>query len=153
MQRRRATISRLPIISDKNNHLEKREHAFQVHSLAKLEGTLDDADLTPEFPGITDKQDMSSWENPPFPYDKKRIKPVDEQYWKRYRTTPKAYVNFKTAQQLWQSRFGNVTSIQVRAGLEHPDFFAAALLKELTPDKGGFVFQPVRAQRSASGGR
>jgi len=140
------TINIAYFFPDKNNHLEKRERAFQVHSVPKLEGVLDDPDLTPEFPGITDSPNMGSWVNPPFPYDKKRVKPVDEEYWKRYRTTPKAYVNFKTAQKLWESRFGNVTSIQVRRGLEDPDFFRTALLAELTPDKGGFVFQPVREQ-------
>jgi putative ABC transport system permease protein len=131
---------------DQNNHLEKREQTFKVHSVPKLEGVLDDPDLTPEFPGITDSPKMANWVNPPFPYDKSRVTKVDEDYWERYRTTPKAYVSLQKAQELWRSRFGEVTSIQVRAGLEHPDFFAAALLKVLQPEQGGFVFQPVREQ-------
>ncbi|MSU77937.1 MAG: ABC transporter permease [Gemmataceae bacterium] len=128
------------------NRLELRNVSFRLHSVPKLEGVLDDPDLTPEFPGITDKVKMDDWENPPFPYDKKRIKPIDEDYWKRYRTTPKAYISLKKARALWPSRFGDTTTIQVRPGLEHPSTLPAKLLKELAPEEGGFAFQPVREQ-------
>ena len=138
---------------DEKNHLVKKEATFKIHSRPQLEGVLDDPDLTPEFPGITDKVDMANWENPPFPYYSKRIKPADEDYWKRYKTTPKAYVNLKTAQKLWKSRFGDLTSIQFRLGMEDPDSLPPKLLAELKPDQGGFVFQPVREQalRASSG--
>lgn len=128
------------------NRLELRNVSFRLHSKAKLEGVLDDPDLTPEFPGITDKVKMDNWDNPPFPYDKKRIKPIDEDYWKRYRTTPKAYISLKRARELWPSRFGDTTTIQVRAGTEPPSTLSAKLLEELTPEEGGFVFQPIREQ-------
>ena len=68
-----------------------------------VERTID----TPEFRGITDKLSISQWENPPFPYDPKRVKPIDDQYWKRYRATPKAYVTLATGQRLWARRFGH----------------------------------------------
>src|SRR5205807_1972164 len=111
-----------------------------------------DPDLTPAFPGVTDKLDITEWTNPPFPYDPKRTKGTPEEFWKRYRTTPQAYVSLKKAQELWGTRFGDVTSIQVLnfRGLEDPDFFPPALLAELTPEQGGFVFQPVRAQALAA---
>ncbi len=138
---------------DERNHLKKAEVKLKVVSLEPLEGKFDDPDLTPVFPGITNKVKMDEWENPPFPYDKKRVKDADEAFWKRYRTTPKAYVNLKLAEKLWGSRFGNLTSMQFRLGKEHPEFFAEALLAELKPHEGGFVFQPVKAQAlSASAG-
>ncbi|MSQ95812.1 MAG: FtsX-like permease family protein [Gemmataceae bacterium] len=138
---------------DEKNHLKKTEIQLKVNSVAALDSSFDDPDLTPVFPGITDKVKMDEWENPPFPYDKKRVKDADEKFWKRYRTTPKAYVNLKLAQKLWGSRFGDVTSMQFRLGTEHPDFFPQALLAELTPEQGGFTFQPVKAQAlSASSG-
>ena len=132
---------------DARNHLKLSEPiAFRVHSTPQLDGVLDDPDLTPEFPGITDSPRMDQWTNPPFPYDKTRVKPIDEEYWKRYRTTPKAYINLKKAQQLWSTRFGDVTSIQVRSGTEPPETLPDALRQALKPEQGGFVFQPVRAQ-------
>ena len=131
---------------DEKNHLEKKAVTFKVQAVVPLEGVLDDPDLTPEFRGITDKANMDDWQDPPFPYDRKRIKPVDEEFWKRYRTTPKAYVNLKVAQKLWGTRFGDVTSIQVRLGADDPATLPTALLAALKPEQGGFVFQKVREQ-------
>lgn len=132
--------------ADEKNHLIKKNATFKLLGLDDIQGPFDDPDLTPEFRGITDKADMSSWENPPFPYDPKRVKPADEAFWKRYRTTPKAYINLKKAQELWETRFGKYTSIQFRLGQEHPKFLPEALLAELKPEQGGFAFQPVRVQ-------
>jgi ABC-type lipoprotein release transport system permease subunit len=138
---------------DDKNQLTPKEEKFKVESIVKLEGKLDDPDLTPEFPGVTDKLKMDNWENPPFPFDPKRIKKPDEDYWTRYRTTPKAYINLKKAQKMWGSRFGDLTSIQVRPGREQPETLPKALLEELKPEQGGFVFQSVREQalRASSG--
>src|SRR6202008_2158196 len=72
-------------------------------------------------------------------------KPSDENYWKRYRTTPKAYVTLETAQRLWKSRFGSLTSFRIYpADDKSAQRFRTLLLKELKPDQGGFVFQPVK---------
>jgi len=40
---------------DEHHHLEKQHASFHVVDTILLEGAADDADLTPEFPGITDK--------------------------------------------------------------------------------------------------
>lgn len=141
-------------IPDQRNELVKKSASFKLHAFPppKIEGVLDDPDLTPEFPGITDKLKMEDWDNPPFPYDKERGK-KGESFWKRYKTTPRAYLNLKKAQELWGTRFGNVTSIQVRNGQEPASSLAKALLDELKAEQGGFVFQPVREQAlQASGG-
>ena len=131
---------------DEHNALKSKTARFVVHSLTAIDGVFDDPDLTPEFAGITDKLDMTQWENPPFPFNPKRVRPVDEAFWERYRTTPKAYVNLKTAQKLWASRFGDVTSMQVRPGQEYPNALPEALLAALKAEQGGFVVQKVREQ-------
>jgi putative ABC transport system permease protein len=141
-----STLTLTYFLPDEKNQLTPKSEKFKVRSLAKLEGALDDPDLTPEFPGITDKAKMDNWENPPFPYDPKRIKKADEDFWTRYRTTPKAYVNLKKAQEMWGNRFGDLTSIQFRSGTEHPNTLPKALRAELKPEQGGFVFQAVREQ-------
>ena len=38
---------------------------------------------------------------------------LDEDYWKKYKTAPKAFVSLQTGQKLWGSRFGKVTSVRV----------------------------------------
>jgi ABC-type lipoprotein release transport system permease subunit len=120
-----------------------RKHApFKVKAVVPMRGELDDPDLTPEFPGITDQPDMRSW-RPTFPYDAKRVTAADEAYWQRYRATPRAYVSLEAAQRLWGERFGSLTAVQFF------DVIASTLEKELLarlpPERGGFVFQPVRA--------
>lgn len=139
---------------DNRGQLHKHSESFVVRDVLPLTGALDDPDLTPEFPGITDKLDMGSWQNPPFPFERKRIKPADEDYWKRYRTTPRAYVSLKTGQRLWGSRFGQLTSIRITpASSKDAADFERDLLRQLDPAQGGFVFQPVKEQAiKASGG-
>lgn len=131
---------------------------FRLAGFIPLEGVAADPDLTPEFPGITDKLSITDWD-PPFPYDNKRVKPRDENYWRNYRTTPKAYVNLSVGQRLWGSRFGRLTSIRLATDnandlSQAESRFKESLLARLDPVQGGLVFNPVRAQalQASNGG-
>jgi ABC-type antimicrobial peptide transport system permease subunit len=148
-------------LPEKQGGLKETSHQFRLAGRVPLHGAAADPDLTPEFPGITDKLDIRQWD-PPFPYDNKRIKPADDRYWKEYRTAPKAYVRLAKGQQLWHSRFGNLTSLRLapaNKGREPADLtqtaeqFRQSLLQHLKPEEGGFVFDAVK-QRGlhASGG-
>jgi hypothetical protein len=100
--------------------------------------------------GLSDSRRMGEWD-PPFPVDLGRIRPVDEDYWERYRTAPKAFVSLETAKQLWTSRFGQLTSLRIapQAGQSLEEASAAfqqALRQEIDPADYGLVFQPVKAQ-------
>jgi ABC-type antimicrobial peptide transport system permease subunit len=128
---------------------------FTVAGFVELKGATGDPDITPEFPGVTDKRSFDEWEDLPFPYDKKRIGKRDEDYWKQYRTTPKAYVSLETGQRLWGMRFGNVTQIRLTAkdGADlsaEKEKFRKKLRALLPPDRGGFVFENVRADALAA---
>lgn len=137
-------------VPDETSQLQKRTATFRVGLLIPMEGPADDPDWTPEFRGITDKLSMSQWQNPPFPYDPKRIKPIDDQYWKRYRATPKAYLTLATGQRLWANRFGKITSVRFPHSWLDVD---QKILAQLRPETGGFVFQDVRtlASQASSG--
>jgi ABC-type lipoprotein release transport system permease subunit len=137
-------------VPDERNQLQKQMAKFRIADFVPLANYADDPDWTPEFPGITDKLKIADWEKPPFPFNPKRVKPVDEDYWKRYRATPKAYITLKTGQRLWSSRFGKLTMIRLA---ESPSDFQEKLLSKLRPEVGGFVFQDVRRQalQSSSG--
>ena len=76
--------------------------------------TFGDRDLAPVLPGISAAPTLSDWD-PPFPVDLRRVRPRDEEYWDRYRTTPKAFVSLAAGQRLWRSRYGAVTSVRVAA--------------------------------------
>jgi ABC-type lipoprotein release transport system permease subunit len=90
--------------------LVPRTATFRVAGVVPVDAT--DRDLAPAYPGITDSPTLVNWD-PPFPIDLRRIRPADEEYWKQYRTTPKAFIPLETGQQLWRSRYGALTSMRI----------------------------------------
>ena len=95
-----------------DGRLETKKADFVLASVAPISGLAADRDLVPEYPGITESENLSDWD-PPFPIDLDRVRKEDEDYWHQYRTTPKAFIPLEAAQNLWQTRFGNLTSIRI----------------------------------------
>jgi ABC-type lipoprotein release transport system permease subunit len=79
-----------------------------------MTGAGGDTTLTPDYPGITDASDVSSWD-PPFPVDMRRVRKVEEEYWDRWRAAPKAFIPLTVGQRLWLSPFGSLSSLRTRA--------------------------------------
>jgi len=109
-----------------------------------------DRALAPEFPGIADTESVNDWD-PPFPVDLKRVRPRDEEYWDKYRTTPKALIRLEDGQRLWRSRFGQATALRFTppAGTNvaaATDDFRQRLRDALTSEAAGFVTVAARAQ-------
>ncbi len=127
---------------------------FQLKGVVAIKGLAADRGLTPEFPGIHEAGDMSEW-NAPFPIDLSQIRPKDEVYWDLFRATPKAFISDRTAQQLWRSRFGDLTAIQMRAILggdlqTTETNFQRRLLDKIRPEQAGLLFRPVKADGLAA---
>ncbi len=130
--------------------LATRSTDFRVACIIPLAGLAADRDLVPDYPGITESTTLADWD-PPFPIDLQRIRPQDEDYWKKYRATPKAFIPLEVAQGLWQSRFGKLTSLRVlpRRGqtlAETQPAFEQNLRATLDPAPNGFSLLPLRAQ-------
>jgi ABC-type antimicrobial peptide transport system permease subunit len=119
---------------------------------APMRGVFRDRNLTPQFAGITDRLTIDNWD-PPFPFDRTKLRPADNRYWTEHRATPKAYVTLKTGQKLWASRFGQVTSIRLvpPAGDDPVGSATVATLRHLRPEQGGFLFQDVRREALQAG--
>ena len=130
--------------------LETKTARFRLAAVVPIKGLAADKDLVPEYPGITGSEHLADWD-PPFPVDLKRIRKQDEEYWGQYRTTPKAFIPLATAQELWQTRFGKLTSMRL-VGLRDSspetnlDSFQQRLKSALDPAAMGFTVLPVRAQ-------
>ena len=123
---------------------------FQVAGVVPISGQAADRDLVPEYPGITGSKNISDWD-PPFPVDLERIRKKDEDYWRQYRTTPKAFISLSKGQELWGTRFGKLTSLRVvpqnAADLDKTlETFQNRLRAELRPDEMGFIVYPARAK-------
>lgn len=147
------TVSLEYFVWHEDGKLETKQAEFQLVAVVPISGLAADRDLVPEYPGISESPNLSDW-NPPFPVDLKRIRQEDEDYWDKYRTTPKAFIPLSAGQQLWQSRYGKLTSIRVMPGELPVDQaaiqFQQRLRNSLTPSAMGMSVLPVRAEGLAA---
>src|SRR5205814_7509048 len=80
-----------------------------------------------------------------------KIRPKDEDYWKAFRGTPKAFITLAAGQKMWANRFGELTAIRfpLPAPTALSDFrqtLGKALLAQLKPEQLGLRFESVREQ-------
>ena len=115
---------------------------FRLAQVVSLDGIAADRDFAPKYPGITESESLHDWD-PPFPLDLRRVRPVDELYWKRYRTTPKAFVPLASGQELWGTRFGRLSSIRISPPAAA---YGEALRAALDPARMGLTVFAVKAQ-------
>lgn len=120
--------------------LESDAATFALASVVPMEGLAGDRELVPEYPGITESTHLSDWD-PPFPVDLERIRPADEDYWDRHRTTPKAFVPLALGQRLWGHPQGRLTALRLAPGEgvsleEAGQSFAEALRERLRTRRG-----------------
>lgn len=139
---------RLDYFEPESTHGQARERSTSL-TLAAIASLTDpatnpaaDRGFTPTVKGLTDADSINNWEAP-FPFDKQRVQPDDEQYWDDYGPTPKAFVSLAAGRRLWASRFGQTTSIRVP--------LTASLTRESVerrwqpdPVRMGFEFRPLK---------
>jgi putative ABC transport system permease protein len=90
--------------------LEEATNTFRVHSIVPMEMPWADRTLMPDFPGIEKAESTSEWDAGfPLTYE---IRKKDDDYWKQYRGTPKAFITLAAGQKMWGNRFGNLTAIR-----------------------------------------
>lgn len=136
-----------------------REIELRLRGIVALEGLAADPSLTPPFPGVHDADDMADWE-PTFPVDLGLIRDRDEDYWDRYRATPKLFVSIEQADALWRSRFGWLSAVRVRFedAAEEQDLAARVdqvkreLVQRIDPRLAGLAPVAVRDQALAGSG-
>jgi ABC-type lipoprotein release transport system permease subunit len=132
--------------------LVTRTARFRVAAVTPIEPG--HRELAPVYPGISDSPTLDDWD-PPFPLDLSRVRKADEDYWREYRTTPKAFIRLEDGQRLWGSRYGNVTSILVRAAdggapASWQSRFETALRGQLDVLSTGMIVRDVRADAIAA---
>jgi ABC-type antimicrobial peptide transport system permease subunit len=90
--------------------LTERTNPFRVHAVVPMEMPWADRTLMPDFPGIEKAESTSEWDAG-FPLVHK-IRQKDEDYWKKYRGTPKAFITLAAGKKMWGNRFGELTAIR-----------------------------------------
>ncbi|MDH7502821.1 MAG: ABC transporter permease, partial [Verrucomicrobiota bacterium] len=145
-------------------NLEEQSANFRVRAILPLSDPLFDRNLMPDFPGIAKAENCRDWDTG-LPIQMNRIRPKDEQYWRDYRGTPKAFLTLAAGQRIWSNRYGNLTAIRYyhyqdpQGGILATNQFAtarssSALLMSITglvkqnvaPEELGLRFEPVRAE-------
>ena len=134
--------------------LETRTASFVYAGVVPMEGPGGDRVLTPEYPGITDAENVMSWD-PPFPVDLSRVRDRDEDYWDQWRAAPKAFIALPSGQNLWPSTFGSVSSVRVSVpeGTSLEAFravLADRLRAAIDPGAAGLQIRAVRDDGLAS---
>jgi hypothetical protein len=134
---------------DATSGLTTHTESFTLEKILPIAGFAADRRLVPEYPGITNANNIGDWD-PPFPLDLSRIRHVDEEYWTKYRTTPKAFIAYDRGAALWGSRYGRTTSVRLLtppelAGDKGTLFVRDAISQNLPLAATGVRMTPVRA--------
>ncbi|HYG75808.1 MAG TPA: ABC transporter permease [Planctomycetota bacterium] len=127
--------------------LEKKTATFTVKDIVTINTVHADRELMPDFPGIADVDTTHDWDSS-IPIDMKKIRQKDEDYWKKYRGTPKAFITLKRGVELWQNRFGKYTAMRfVFEGDPElaKEALAVRIRQTIDPAKVGLSFVPVRS--------
>jgi putative ABC transport system permease protein len=117
--------------------LQEQNSAFHVRGVLPMRP---DPELMAEFPGLAKVDNCRDWDRG-IPIDLSKIRKRDEDYWERYRGTPKAFITLAAGQKLWANRFGSLTAVRYPLTAQA---IAEKLLGSVDPASVGLFFQPVR---------
>lgn len=144
-------------VSLPGGRLEERTTEFKLRGVVRMAGWAGDSSLTPTYEGITNAKRLSDWD-PPFPFDMKRIRQIDEDYWDDHQALPKAFISQAAGQRYWNAdhRFGSFTSIRIiipesTSANVITQKFEKELLANRQPAQMGLAFRPVRDEALAAG--
>jgi putative ABC transport system permease protein len=126
---------------DSLNKLVEKSNGFVVKRIVDMQGIWSDSLLMPDFPGISGRESCSDWDAG-VPIKMHDIRQKDEDYWNRFRGTPKAFVNYDTGKKLWGNNFGPATALRFPSGFTEKDI-EDKLTGSLNPEKMGFSITDI----------
>jgi putative ABC transport system permease protein len=131
--------------------LREEKSTFRIKSILSMDNPAMDPNFMPDFPGLADAENCRDWD-PGIPIDLDKIRKQDEDYWQKYRGTPKAFITLSAGQKMWANRYGNLTMIRYPAlAKESSESIASSFLNNINPASVGLFFQPVRSQGIKAG--
>ena len=93
-------------------NLETKEQIFRVRAVEPLSAFIGDSLLTADFPGLTNVERCSDWDSD-LPIKMDHIHKRDEDFWYKYRQTPKAIVAYDAVRADWSNSFGTATALRI----------------------------------------
>ncbi len=122
--------------------LKEQTTAFCVKDIVEIKGFAADSLLMPAFEGLSGVDKCSDWEAG-IPIDYSKIRDKDEVWWKNYRGTPKAFISYKKAVELWGMNFGNSTAIRFDNQIDTTKL-KQTILNGLQPSNVGFKVYDIK---------
>ena len=124
--------------------LVEKEKKFAIKKIVPIEGKYADKDLMPNLPGLSNAGHCRDWEAG-VPIKLESIRKKDEDYWNKYKGTPKAFISLSSAHEIWSNRFGNYTAIRISDNSFTDDTYKLLFAKSVKPENLGVIITPVRA--------
>ncbi len=135
------TIKMTWFAPDSIDQLKEKSQFFPVIAVVNMDSVWGDPDLMPDFPGIAGTESCSQWDAG-VPVDMDKIREKDEDYWTKYKGTPKAFITYEYGKELWGSNYGPATAIRF------PDINSQQIENELKgkfdPARSGFLVTDLR---------
>ena len=127
--------------------LEPQSAEFTLAGIVKDARAADDKALVPTYPGISDAKSLGEWD-PPFPIELARIRPKDEDFWKKYGPSPKAYLDIATARELFGDSGSRLTTLFTKTADEAT--LGRDALQRLREGTAPFIVQDLASASGAS---
>ena len=113
-----------------------------VKKIIPITGFAADSLLMPAFDGLKNVDRCSDWKAG-IPVDFKKIRQKDEDWWKKHKGTPKAFVSYNFAKTKWGNAFGNATSVRFDQNTDSAAI-ASTILNGITPESVGLMAFDIR---------
>jgi putative ABC transport system permease protein len=117
------------------NKLIETSEKFVVKRIVDMGGIWSDSLLMPAFPGISGSESCTDWDAG-VPVKMEDIRRTDEDYWNKFRGTPKAFINYEKGKMIWGSNFGPATALRFPEGVSN-DEIERKLSGSIEPDHAG----------------
>jgi putative ABC transport system permease protein len=85
---------------------------LRVAKIVPLQDLQDDKTLVADFPGLSNVDNCTDWDSD-LPINMNLISDEDEEYWDKYKNTPKALVPYSTLAPRWENAFGSATALHI----------------------------------------
>lgn len=126
------------------HQLTVHSSTFRIKEIVELSGKYADKALIPNIPGLTDAGDCKDW-NTGVPIDLKKIRKKDEDYWNKWKGTPKAYIASSKAIELWKNDLGTYTAMRLLTPATDSSIIKQKLLPSISPKALNFIITPLKA--------
>ena len=140
----RDTIRMYWYSTDSLNKFTERSVKFNIDRIVNPEGIWSDSLLMPDFPGIAGSESCTEWDAGVL-IKTDNIRRKDEDYWNKFRGTPKAFINYTTGKELFGNIFGQATAIRFPIGISKEEI-ADKLSGALEPSLTGFAISNLAAE-------